>query len=222
MSTDLGKLSTTSYAVLGLLAIKPWTSYELIQQMGRGVDRLWPRSRSKLFEEPKKLLAHGLAQAEPGRIGRRPRTVYSITDAGRRALAAWLATASQPPAMESEHLVKVFFAEHGTRSDLLATLTAMRDWAAADLAQHATVARSYLAGLGPFPHRTALLALTARYLVDVATMTHAWATWAIGIVETWPDEITAAEADWATFHQVANLTGSLPPSPRSPDESAQR
>lgn len=222
MSTDAGKLSTTSYAVLGLLAIRSWTSYELTRQMGRGIDRLWPRSRSKLFEEPKKLVAHGLAEAEPGRVGRRPRTVYSITGAGRRALAAWLATASQPPAMESEHLLKVFFAEHGTRSDLLDTLHAMRDWAAADLAQHAAVARSYLAGLGPFPHRAALLALTARYLVDLASMTHTWATWAISIAEAWPDEITGAEPDWASFHQVANLAGGSPPLPRPPDEAASR
>ena len=79
MSREYGKLTTTSYAVLGLLAIKPWTTYELIQQLGRGVDRLWPRSRSKLFEEPKKLVAHGLAGASPSRLGKRPRTRYAIT-----------------------------------------------------------------------------------------------------------------------------------------------
>ena len=204
MSTELPKLTTTSYAVLGLLAIRPWTTYELIQQMGRGIDRLWPRSRSKLFEEPKKLVAHGLAESTAGRVGRRPHTQYAITDAGRHTLAGWLARASQPPALESEHLLKVFFAEHGTKSDLLGTVNALRAWADADLTVHATVARTYLAGLGPFPQRAAVLALTARYLVDLADMTRRWADWAAGVVEAWPADITSAEPDWDTYQAVAN------------------
>ena len=124
MSREYGKLTTTSYAVLGLLAIKPWTTYELIQQIGRGVDRLWPRSRSKLFEEPKKLVAHGLAEASPGRVGKRPRTRYAITDDGRQALSDWLAIQSQLPLLESEHLLKVFFAEQGTKENLRNTIGA--------------------------------------------------------------------------------------------------
>jgi hypothetical protein len=48
------------------------------------------------------------------------------------ALAAWLAAAPAPgPAnvMESEHLLKLFYADHGTRDDLLAALTELRRWA---------------------------------------------------------------------------------------------
>ena len=30
---DAPSLTTTSYAILGLLAVKPWTTYELAQQM---------------------------------------------------------------------------------------------------------------------------------------------------------------------------------------------
>jgi DNA-binding PadR family transcriptional regulator len=215
MSTELPKLTTTSYAVLGLLAIKPWTTYELIQQMGRGIDRLWPRSRSKLFEEPKKLVVRGLAQASAGLVGRRARTEYAITGAGRRELAAWLATTSQPPALESEHLLKVFFAEHGTKEDLKSSIDGLREWAAHDLAVHATVARTYLAGLGPFPERAPILALTARYLVDFAEMTQRWAEWANTVVESWPTNIATAEPDWATFHATANLPNPSPPQPRS-------
>ena len=59
-----GPLTTTSYAVLGLLAIKPWSSYELTQQMDRSLGRIWPRATSKLYEEPKKLVEHGFARME--------------------------------------------------------------------------------------------------------------------------------------------------------------
>ena len=58
-------LTTTSYAILGLLAIKPWTTYELAQQMDRVLNRFWPRTRSKLFEEPKK----PAAQDTPAGVG---------------------------------------------------------------------------------------------------------------------------------------------------------
>src|ERR1043165_5639122 len=84
------ELTTTSYAILGLLAIKPWTTYELAQQMGRALGQFWPRAESMLYEEPKKLVAHGLVRASAESVGKRPRTVYTITPKGRRALRAWV------------------------------------------------------------------------------------------------------------------------------------
>jgi hypothetical protein len=107
--------------------------------------------------------------------------------------------------LESEHLLKVFFADHGTKADLMATISALREWADEDLAVHATVARTYLAGLGPFPDRAPVLALTARYLVDLADMTRQWTEWATGVVETWPEDIASAEPGWDIFHAVAGL-----------------
>src|SRR5437763_16833093 len=88
MST--GRLTTTTYAILGLLAIRPWTSYELTKQMDRSLGRIWPRAASKLYEEPKKLVDAGLAVGTSEMVGRRPRTMYSITPAGRAAVAEWL------------------------------------------------------------------------------------------------------------------------------------
>src|ERR671933_56370 len=84
MSSARG-LTTTSYAILGLLAVRPWSTYELTRQMDRSLGRFGPRAESKLYEEPKKLAAQGLAVAAPEQVGRRPRTVWSITDEGQRA-----------------------------------------------------------------------------------------------------------------------------------------
>ena len=44
MSRRSDDLTTTSYGMLGMLAIRPWTTYELAQHMERGVSRLWPPS----------------------------------------------------------------------------------------------------------------------------------------------------------------------------------
>ena len=122
-------LTTTTYGVLGLIAVRPYSTYELAKAMGLSVGRVWPRAESKLFEEPKKLVEHGYAKAREEKIGRRPRTVYSITGAGRRALAAWLAEPGDGPALEFEGLVKLMFAEHGNRTDALHTIARARAWA---------------------------------------------------------------------------------------------
>src|SRR5262245_32755275 len=86
------QLSPTSFAILGLLSIKPFTTYELAQQMERTVSWFWPRAESMIYEEPKKLVAAGLATSRVTFTGKRRSTVYEITDAGRKSLRDWLDT----------------------------------------------------------------------------------------------------------------------------------
>jgi PadR family transcriptional regulator AphA len=198
-----GGLTATSYAILGLLAIKPWTTYELAKQMDRTLNRFWPRARSKLYEEPKKLVAEGLATATPGVHGRRPRTLYSITPRGRQALAEWLAAESAPPVFESEHLLKVFYADSGSAEDVLATLANLRAWVHERTEHNVRVATSYLEGAGPYPERFAILVLTGRFLDDYLEMIDRWASWASEIVRTWPAEPRKAAPDMAAMAATA-------------------
>jgi PadR family transcriptional regulator AphA len=188
-------LTSTSYAILGLLAVKPWTTYELAQQMDRALGRFWPRAESKLYEEPKKLVARGLARASTEMVGRRRRTVYAITAKGRRALASWVPTPGAGPVLEFEQLLKVFFAEHGTKTDLLATLAGVREWSDERLGANIRVPQAYLEGTGPFPERLPWLILVGQFLVDFHLMVERWSAWASEIVQTWPDDVTAAPPD---------------------------
>src|SRR5689334_6919014 len=107
------ELTTTSYALLGLLALRPWSAYELAQQMQRGFAWFWPRAERGIYAEPKRLVDRGFARSRVEHRGRQARTVYSITPSGRRALRRWLAAPSQPPQVESESLVRLTFLEHG-------------------------------------------------------------------------------------------------------------
>ena len=43
--------------------------------MDRALGQFWPRARSKIYEEPKKLVTLGLARATPEEVGGRRRTV---------------------------------------------------------------------------------------------------------------------------------------------------
>ena len=183
-----GSLTTTSYAVLGLLAVKPWTSYELTQQMERSLGRFWPRTVSKLYEEPKKLVDHGLARTSSEQNGQRTRTIYNITAKGRRILAAWLQEPGEGPVIEFEQLVKVFFAENGTRSDTLNTLKAAQEWARARSAESLTVGETYLQGEGPFRERLPELQLASRFITDFYLLVLNWARWAATIADTWPED----------------------------------
>ena len=199
-------LTPTSYAILGLLAVKPWTTYELAQQMDRALGQFWPRAESRIYEEPKKLVANGLARASSEMVGKRPRTVYSITAKGRRALAQWVPSPGAGPVLEFEQLIKVFFAEHGTKADLLATLAAVREGSAQVLGASARVPQAYLDGKGPFPERLPWLLLVGQFLLDFQLMVEHWAEWSTEIVEAWPDDLTAAEPDRDALETQAAVT----------------
>ena len=203
MSRRAEKLNTTSFAMLGMLAIQPWSTYELAKHVDRSLRPLWPRARSNLFNEPKKLVAHGLADASGEAVGRRPRTIYTITPAGRHALRQWLGSPGEGPVLEFEQLLKVFFADHGTKADTLKAVATIKQWARERNCQNIAVARSYLAGTGPFAERVAVLNVVGRFHVDFADMIRAWADWATATIETWPDDPSRAEPDWTFMKQLA-------------------
>jgi PadR family transcriptional regulator, regulatory protein AphA len=195
-------LTTTSYAILGLLAVQPWSTYELTQQMDHSLGRIWPRAQSKLYEEPKKLVEHGLARARSERVGQRARTVYAITPKGRRVLAAWLREPGAGPQLECEQLVKVFLADHGTTEDTKATLAAARAWAVERNRENLETARRYAAGGGAFRHRAANTMLVGRFLTDFYAMVAEWADWASELVAQWPPDPASAVPDQAALADI--------------------
>jgi PadR family transcriptional regulator AphA len=194
MSTP-GALTTTSYAILGLLSVKPWSTYELTKQMDRSLGRVWPRAQSKLYEEPKKLVEYGLARARTELVGKRSRTTYAITAKGRRALGEWMREPGAGPVLEFEGLLKLIFAENGTKEDALASLAAARDWAVERNSENLVAGRQYLTGTGPFQQRAAITMLAGAFFTDFYAMVAAWADWATNIVEAWPDDPAEARPD---------------------------
>lgn len=202
-------LTTTSYAILGLLSLRSWTTYELAEQMQRALGQFWPRAVSGLYEEPKKLVAAGFARARSDDVGRRPRTRYEITPKGRRALAAWIPTPGEGPMVEFEQLVKIFFAEHGTRTDVLATIAGVRARFEQRVALTAGVPREYLEQRGSYPERLPWLILIGKFLDEIDRAVDRWTTWAADVVADWPDDITQAEPDWDALEEIARHAESL-------------
>ncbi|WP_200961251.1 PadR family transcriptional regulator [Phycicoccus sp. Soil802] len=177
--------------MLGLLAVRPHSTYELAKAMGRSVGRAWPRAQSKLFEEPKKLVSHGYASAREDFVGRRPRTVYTITRSGRRALATWLADPGDGPVLEFEGLVKLVFADHGTRDDALATIARAREWAVEMNAGSLEAGERFVENSGLYEQRRATTLLFGAFFTDFYALVATWAEWAEAEVAGWPEDIAS-------------------------------
>jgi PadR family transcriptional regulator AphA len=189
------RLTTTTYGVLGLLAVRPHSTYELAKAMDRSVGRVWPRAQSKLFEEPKKLVAHGYATGLEELVGRRPRTVYTITRSGRRALADWLAEPGDGPALEFEGLVKLIFADHGTRDDALASIARARAWAVEMNTSSIEAGEKFIEKGGLYEQRRATSLLLGAFLTDFYALVAQWADWATAEVSSWPEDIAGHRLD---------------------------
>ena len=194
-STDGRQLTTTSYAILGLLAVRPWSTYELAKQMRRTLHFAWPRAESNVYAEPKRLVEAGLATAEVQATGKRTRTLYNITPKGRDALELWLSTESAPSRFESETLLKVLFGNYGAKEELLATLRGFGAEASEAKEFWTTVADEFLRGAAPFPARVHVNALFFRLFWLQAATHAAWAEWAIEHVESWPDTATPVDVE---------------------------
>jgi PadR family transcriptional regulator, regulatory protein AphA len=191
LSSGDRELTTTSYAILGLLAIRPWSTYELARQMRRNLHYFWPRAESNLYAEPKRLVEGGLAEAHAEPVGKRRRTVYSITQKGQRALESWLGKPAAETRLESETLVKFMFAPYGSKQNLLDHLR--RFVAELEARQEALrlIFREYLDGKDAFPERVHVNVLCYRLIWDQTATAASWAAWAIDLVEQWADVATA-------------------------------
>jgi PadR family transcriptional regulator, regulatory protein AphA len=203
---QLPKLTTTSYVILGHLALRSWSTYELTQQMKRSTRHYWPRAESKIYEEPKKLVAHGLATATQEYTGRRRRTVYAITEKGRQTMRRWLDEPGQPPLVEFEGVVKVLFADQGSKDQLLATLRSIREQAERTRDEHVALATDLAETGGPFPDRLHVNELVFRFMWEQTETVIRWATWAEEHVARWPQDIArpAALATGTVLRQAAS------------------
>lgn len=183
MST--ARLTSTSYVILGLLCVQPWSAYELVQQMERGWDDFWPRAARGIYNEPKKLVQHGLVRDWTEHTGRRSRAVYQATPDGERAFAEWLAKPSQPPVMEAEALVRVVLADQAGLEELRAAVAGVREHAEARCTALLAQGTTYLESGGPFQDRLHLLHLTGGFLAEYYAGMLRWARWAESHIAAW-------------------------------------
>jgi len=107
--------------------MRDYSAYDLHGSMRTsGVRYAWPSTRTRIYDEPKNLVAHGLATVRTEATGDRERRMYSITETGREVLATWLEEPGTSSRSENEALLKVFLASHGSRQALETQLDAIQ------------------------------------------------------------------------------------------------
>jgi DNA-binding PadR family transcriptional regulator len=189
------RTATTANAILGLLALRrEWSTWELTTQLRRNMRFFWPRAESQIYEEAKGLVTKGYARAERGYSGKRPRTTYKITPAGRRALKQWLATPPRPTTLECEPLLRVLLADFATRDQLAAALDQVRADAQAILEVGRVVGPEYLAGTAPFQDQLHVRAIVLDFLSHHARMLSDWADRTSTVVAGWDDPTVDRDA----------------------------
>lgn len=175
--------TTTTHAILGLLALRSWTTYELAKQVPRSLRWFWPRAERKLYDEPKRLADAGLVSVTEGYTGKRRRREYAVTPRGRDELTRWLGTPSAARSLEFEDLLKVFFADSGSKEQLLATVDRIEQEARTRLGEIADLADEP----GQFPDRTHLGTVCLAFFCGQEVAVLDWSTWARAQVDEWTD-----------------------------------
>jgi DNA-binding PadR family transcriptional regulator len=94
------------YAVLGLLARRPSTGYELTQTFDRSLRTSWYARHSQIYPELAKLEAANLVELVGQ--GARGSKTYAITEAGRAELRQWLVEAEPDRSQRSESGLRLF------------------------------------------------------------------------------------------------------------------
>jgi DNA-binding PadR family transcriptional regulator/dienelactone hydrolase len=120
------RLTTTEYAILGLIAFGERSGYDLAQGAERSVGAMWAPSRSQIYKVLPRLVDLGCARVRAVEQETRPdKALYSITHPGRAVLRAWVEEVEEePPNGASEFLMKIFFGWAGTPAAAVAQLDA--------------------------------------------------------------------------------------------------
>lgn len=95
------------HAVLGLLAERTASGYDLMKLFETSLANVWPATQSQVYGELGKLAASGLLTVAAE--GPRGRKEYAITDEGMAELRHWLTETEPERFRRSETLLRVFF-----------------------------------------------------------------------------------------------------------------
>jgi DNA-binding PadR family transcriptional regulator len=115
----------TEFAILGLLAERPRSGYDIKKEVEERLGHFWSESYGHIYPMLRRLHRRDLVLRRVERQEGRPdRNVYSLTDDGRRALEDWFAEPPAPARPRNELLLRLFLGRHAPTEHLLRDLRA--------------------------------------------------------------------------------------------------
>jgi PadR family transcriptional regulator, regulatory protein AphA len=103
-------LSATGKVILGMLAGRPRSGYEIKQLVDSSARFFWAASYGQIYPELKKLEKVGLIAGDDSSRGARQSTTFRLTSEGRRAAREWIRKPPEVFETRDEGLLKLFFA----------------------------------------------------------------------------------------------------------------
>lgn len=189
MRTAHAKASTTlQCALLGLLARRPLTGYEVLKRFGRSVVFFWNAKQSQIYAELRRMERLGLVRSRVEIQRRRPnRRHYAMTAAGRAALREWLEAPTPAQPIKDEMLLRTFFSDALEPARVAAGLRRHADVNERVLAEFESIKAALGARYGSI-ETTVDRPLVFRYLVlehgiRFQRMYVDWCRWAVGALE---------------------------------------
>jgi DNA-binding PadR family transcriptional regulator len=104
------ELSATAKVILGMLAMRPRSGYEIKSLVDRSTSYFWAASYGQIYPELRRLADAGLVEGTDSPTGGRQRTIFELTKAGRHALDEWHAQQAEVLDYRDESMLKLFFA----------------------------------------------------------------------------------------------------------------
>jgi DNA-binding PadR family transcriptional regulator len=104
------ELSATAKVILGMLAARPRSGYEIKQLVDESARFFWAASYGQIYPELKKLEKSDLVAGADSSQGARQRTTFKLTPDGRRAAREWIGEPPEVLETRDEGLLKLFFA----------------------------------------------------------------------------------------------------------------
>ena len=114
--------TAVTWVLLGLLALRPRSGYDLKQAVDRTIRHFWAASYGQIYPELKRLEAAGWVAGKDAARGGRSRRVYRITAKGRRELDGWLHGMDTRIELRDESLLRLFLADTVPQEDALQLL----------------------------------------------------------------------------------------------------
>lgn len=205
-----GRLTTTSYAVLAQVAVRPWSTYELAQQRVRYFRYVWPRAESAIYREAKRLDSMGLIEGKKEYTGKRSRTVYSITEAGEEALREWLGTPVSPFSMDFEAMLRIFVLPLGTKDDIVGTLEQVQTDARQMLQFGGEVKQEFIDGINVTQDQVYIRALAVDFFISLLNTVDAWTERTLAEIESWEDLGPSPEKNRRGLEKIRGLQVDTP------------
>ena len=153
------QLTLFSYEILGLVGRQGAAPHDLLQMARRGRMLDWA-GESQYYVEPKRLARLGYLQAHKAPGKTRERTVYTLTDQGLDALAAWASTPVRFLALKSEALIRLMVTDLVGEPAVRASMATLRE----DIGELLSSLDETEAQAETLPHRRKYLLIVAGFM----------------------------------------------------------